>query len=409
MNRKPISATAKKHLTWTTHFHDLRKPESLGNTNFFSKQTLLRESKILALFHEHSLIRDSNIVCNYHLLELLAHNTANIHSAFGDGSFVLTIRDSCESLSEVNEAVGTRRGIADTYQLAKDPLIGVDAFFSGGDFYSYSNPISPSADSFRQLVEKISMPDVFLTGAEAGVLSKAVAHADEQTQGNMLRFGDIYNYLSNVGNPSLTSNIIDYCRTAYNLVLPFVTDIPYSCADADLPFEKIMHLCPQEVPTFEDFEITPDCVPPKILTMKAIDSMDFNAITQHRLTGYKVGYFDALRHAREAIQQGSPRLARIYMTYLKTLREYITAIGSDHRLELAEWQKAVAFSGDSESVKQWKRFLVWAVPTVIDMALLYTTTLQIPVIAPSVLGVQLLIFNREYQMKKFLSGTPHIS
>src|SRR5205814_1902770 len=85
-----------------------------------------------------------------------------------------------------------------------------------------------------------------------------------------------------------------------------------------------------------------------------------------RKKGERLGYFNAARAVQQAVQQniGSSSLKGKYETYLRSLADYLEAVGTDGPFELVECQKRYLqefVKSDEEKAK----YRCWSVPIMI--------------------------------------------
>ena len=366
IQRKPLSKWTHSQLIWTTQFADLRLPTSMGNTADKRRATLLRELKFLSLFQSRSVIKDTDLVNNPELQKLLATNELNIQAAIRYGALIFNIRDTCETFSEVNEWIKDKRAFPERLKLSRRYLPLIDQFLKESGVVVAVDELQPMADSFRALLDRVARVPL-LTGNSQECLQLAIDYASKASEGGPLRFGDIYDFLVRQQAFDPFDEVIQWCKVAHCLVVPLRACLPVSSATSDLPPDKVAYLAnaPDASSPVEGQFIS--LLPKKILPAAELDRLDFLKIRQLRQHGVDVGYFDSIHKAQESL--GTKEFERSYTDYLMRLSEFLVAIGSDAKVELVDWQKAIAQKHvDIETKKS--HALYWAVPVLLDSATL---------------------------------------
>lgn len=306
-----------------------------------------------ALFSPMTVIRDADIINHADLLDMLERNSASIRAAFLCGALALGIRDSAESLSEINESIGEKRASPEMYAKARERLPGIESWLAGTGLPLVETSTA-TINAFREHLDVV-LDSGALSPRDEDILRPSIEIAREASAGNgPLRFGDVIREVRSRGG---SDSLIQWCRAAHVLVAPRTHGIPPSTADQDLRPEMVTLLCLREGSS-EATRRWADLYPRKILTEDALMNLSFDRISVLRSKGY-LRYFDAVKSVQLAF--GTPAFDSVYGDYLAALAEYIEAIGEAQSAQMVDWQKAL-LDQRVEVEEEKAKGLLWAIP-----------------------------------------------
>jgi hypothetical protein len=370
LNRELPDKWQQGTLTWSAHFDDLRPAASIPGER---QKILLRELKTLALFKPYTLIRDAAVINSLELQDWIVNDHAYIRSAFHTGALVIGLRQDRESLPQLHEHTGRNRAYPERYE---------DCKFGGSEVQRYLEelsvngaiapqqgrpahpcvvdlPVGPS-DLFEEGLGRVHN---HLTTHDSDLLKTAIEVA-KYRGGAPLRFGHIHDYLVQERSLARDSELIQLCKTAHVLAVPGALKLPIASADGDIDLWracKVMGASPREA---RDPERLQELWPAQILTLNALDNLDFQMIAARRLEGERLGYFDAVANLHAGLW--SDDCESKYVRFLELLAEYLIAIGGA-KVELIPKAKALAkakLDRDERVAKRW----LWGVPVAAGIA-----------------------------------------
>lgn len=416
--RRNIESWPEGSLTWSTQFNDLRCSPSLGKDEHSTIEPLLREMKGLALFQYQSVIRDTDLANHPTLQRVLASNEGGVQESVKDGSFVLHLRDSAESFSDVNEQIGVHRAFPERLSNGRESLKAIDAFVDAHHIPVAVNQI-PLDYFFQRLLLRV-LDSSHLNAPQKELLRNALDIAEEKRGNGPLRFGHIYEYLVRTQGLKPQTGLIQWCRTAHSLAMPSAIGLPISAADGDLTPGRVgvvLGHAALEIDNLDDPAQWLEFYPKQILGEDMLDVLDFHQIRVLRAEGNNIGYFRAITRAHAQLRSSGFRSTHFrdaYRDYLGKLEEYLLMIGHVHDAELFPWQQILA-QERVDLVELRQRALGWTVPVLIGAGLTFVTLNIIPTgmsIAAEALvarGVDKLIQLRQQRkpvpLKQLLQGT----
>ncbi len=359
--RRSVADWDPYSLLWSTQFNDQRNPETLGKKARDQYDRLKFELKMKALLLPGSLIRDADFLNNRYLLYMLWKNDEGIHDALKNGSIVLGIRESAESLTEVNEGMGMKRKDPKRYDDAKRclPSIERDLRSQGVDLAG----VPMAGGRFEGNLQTILSSDR-LFDSEKQLLREGIDIGRAGvTAGGSLRYGSFYPFLIEKGCDPY-GDLLQLCRTAHTLAE--APGIGLSTADRDLRPDMVALFRSRKRAELGDPGKWFDWYPKRILPANQLMHVPFSEIEKWKVEGERLGYFKAARAVQRAIQQNvdPSSLKGIQEMYLRSLAEYLEKMGTDGPFELVEWQKRY-LQEFVRSDERKAKALCWSVPVLL--------------------------------------------
>lgn len=131
LNRMPVESwdQLRQNALWSTHLNNIRMIVSDQRSADWQR-TLVRELKLLCLFHDRSIVlSDSDLLNSPAFQGVFTTNFQSIRSAFAARLLIPAIRDTAGGLSEVNAQQGPRRADPKMAELAVPFARDFDRFF----------------------------------------------------------------------------------------------------------------------------------------------------------------------------------------------------------------------------------------------------------------------------------------
>jgi hypothetical protein len=384
--RKPIAKWPRSSLVWTTQFNDLRTPASVGSNYTERYRRVQLELKMLALLLPCAVIRDADIVNHIELLDLLQRDVDGFRSVFERGAITLGIRETASSLVDVNEKAAKNRAFPERYDKVRIQLPQIDRWLGEQQVVLVETSANVRVDRFAANLRTI-LNAHRLSGQEEEILEKAIlASRQRNDPDSLLRFGDIYRYILDNGLTSSNSDLLQWCRAAHVLVAPAAHALPPSTVDQDLRPEMITLLYGRGEALALDPDRLLNLYPRRILSDDTLMRMDFPTIVRLRSKAIQLGYFQAAH----AIQQPSEaaQFEKNYISYLRTLAEYLELIARELSVELVDWQKLLLERQVKIEEKE-ALALCWGVPFLVLTPIAIATVSWVPIQLAGLVGMGL--------------------
>ncbi len=234
MLRRESPATWASHLVyWDTSTHDLRRSFSFGSGQGFIRDqdaTLSTELKLAALFHETSIIQDSMLVNCPSLFDRFGHDSqphdlrhllGGRSHARGRPPFILGLRASAASFSDVHHGIGVERAFPDVLERLEHGIHQLDHWLDERQVPVVDMPYSPGSEGgFKALVRMVQDSPDLDRACRARVRTLFTRHMDDpglsQSDRARPRFKPIYDQIKHGVDDtlSLDGQVMSVFKTA---------------------------------------------------------------------------------------------------------------------------------------------------------------------------------------------------
>lgn len=412
LQRKPSEhwRYLKSDATWATHLNDIRILAKSGEKPDWQR-TLLRELKLLCLFHGRRVIlADSDLNNNPSFQELFLHDVHGIRSAFASSRLLLALRDTATGLADLNRQQGRRRANPEMADRARPFAEMFDAFHDDKGLVAVEWKLAASADGFEQAVKRLAFDSLSpLSTDDRDIVQQAMKAARDVDPEGRLFFGNIYDHIVRKLQYPNTHAAVQGVRAAHMLStcrrLGFSPSVPL--LDGDVSYAQFVSGSTST--PLSDSLVRSAPLPSRILTDASLDAIDFSLIPTLQDLGDSIGYFAALEAARLAC--GSPAFGEAYVSYLQKLEEYLQALGREASIELLDWQKQVLRAKREEIDADATRKTVFAVCLpllVVPVAVVLSGMSGFALVGLSLLGakmVEVVAKKKRQPLTHFIDGT----
>jgi hypothetical protein len=405
--RKDLADWPDGSLIWSTQFNDLRKIESSGTSPEVRRENLRMELKKQGLLQSHTLIRDADSVNNIDLLDLVDSNVDAIQSGIAHGTHVFGLRSDAESLTQVNDNAGLKRAYPERFEKVKLLVKNLDILLEQSEVVVADVKLPVGNDVFNDNIKRL-LGSSHLSASESDMLRLAHQTATVACNSKLLRFGDLYDELVRHKAQAPESNLLQWCRAAHVLAAPASIGLPPSSANDDIHPVHAAFFCgvgnnhiTSSAPWLELF-------PRNILTDRAVRALTFEDIVRCRRHGLQIGYFEASNRLHSEL--GSSNFERSFISYLKSLEEYLIAISLEAKVELVDWQKEVTRRYFTERTII-ETTATWGIPVILAVGYSLITHAPLPIDEAGAIGAGLEALRRfrrarkPAQLERLLKGT----